>query len=219
MRQSCLDLIQRELAQIEQEKSRLHTTLADIEQRLEAQQATIDQLDSLTAYCQREAQNLETFGFDEKRLALEALDVTVVANGRQWRIKGAFQWKIMRVYCPQPQNIVGACRGYFQSPFDVLLPLDVSKILMIDRLLLKQRLDIAPRLRNRLRPIKKPMACARVATPKTGTSSITAASAAFSAGTIMPSSPAWRNASAMGMAPAMALTRPSRDSSPTTRYL
>ena len=50
---------------------------------------------------------------------------------------------------------MGACRGYFQSPFDVLLPLDVSKILMIDRLLLKQRLDIAPRLRNRLRPIKK----------------------------------------------------------------
>ena len=35
----------------------------------------------------------------------------------------------------------------------------------------------------------------------------------------MPSSPAWRNASAIGMAPAIAFTRPSRDSSPTTRYL
>src|SRR5215467_5850242 len=47
------------------------------------------------------------------------------------------------------------CRCYFQSPFDVLLPLDVSKIVMIDRLLLKQRLDIAPRLRNRLSPVKE----------------------------------------------------------------
>src|SRR5215510_10003206 len=37
----------------------------------------------------------------------------------------------------------------------MLLPLDVSKVLMIDRLLLKQRLDIAPRLRNRLSPVKK----------------------------------------------------------------
>src|SRR5262245_54729085 len=50
---------------------------------------------------------------------------------------------------------MGAGRRYFQGPFDVLLSLDVSKILMIDRLLLKQRLDIAPRLRNRLCPIKK----------------------------------------------------------------
>jgi hypothetical protein len=50
---------------------------------------------------------------------------------------------------------MGPCRSYFQSPFDVLLSLDVSKILMIDRLLLKQRLDIAPRLRNCLRPVKK----------------------------------------------------------------
>ncbi len=83
------DLIQRELAQIEQEKSRLHATLADIEQRLEAQQATIDQLDSLTAYCQREAQNIENFGFDDKREAIEALDVKVVANGRQWRVTGS----------------------------------------------------------------------------------------------------------------------------------
>src|SRR5438874_11437298 len=47
------------------------------------------------------------------------------------------------------------CRSHFQSPLDVLLPLDVSKILMIDRLLLKQRLDIALRLRNRLCPVKK----------------------------------------------------------------
>ncbi len=29
---------------------------------------------------------LASFGFEEKRLALEALGVTVIANGRDWRI-------------------------------------------------------------------------------------------------------------------------------------
>jgi hypothetical protein len=48
-----------------------------------------------------------------------------------------------------------SCCRYLQGSFDVLLSLDVSKILMIDRLLLKQRMDITPRLRNRLCPIKK----------------------------------------------------------------
>src|SRR5262245_25961856 len=70
-------------------------------------------------------------------------------------LRGAFQWTIMRALCTQHQDIVSTCRRYFQNPFDVLLPLDVSKILMIDRLLLKQCLDIAPRLWNRLSPIKK----------------------------------------------------------------
>src|SRR4029453_8946838 len=44
------------------------------------------------------------------------------------------------------KKIGGAGRCHFQSPFDVLLPPDVSKILMVDRLLLKQRMDIASRL-------------------------------------------------------------------------
>src|SRR5262245_55501277 len=47
------------------------------------------------------------------------------------------------------------CCGHFHGPFDVLLSLDVSKILMVDRLLLKQRLDIAPRTWDRLRAGKK----------------------------------------------------------------
>jgi site-specific DNA recombinase len=108
------DLIQRELAQIEQEKSRLHATLTDIEQRLEAQQATIDQLDSLTAYCQREAQNLEAFGFEEKRLALEALDITVVANGRQWRLKGS-------IPVEDHAGILSTMSGHY-GPLPPLLP-------------------------------------------------------------------------------------------------
>jgi hypothetical protein len=82
------ELIQRELAQIEQEKGRLHTTLADIEQRLDAEQATVDQLQSVTAYCQRAGHNQDTFDFAKKRLAFAALDVKVIANGREWRLTG-----------------------------------------------------------------------------------------------------------------------------------
>jgi site-specific DNA recombinase len=86
------ELMQRELAQIEKEKSTLQKVLADIDARLAAQQTAIDQLASVTTYCQRVAQNIDDFGFDEKRLALEALDITVVANGGQrdqWRITGS----------------------------------------------------------------------------------------------------------------------------------
>jgi hypothetical protein len=83
------ELVKRELAQIEQEKVQLQTTLADIERRLAEQQAVINQLDTLAAYCQRVGQNLETFGFNEKCLTLEALAVTVKANRREWCIRGS----------------------------------------------------------------------------------------------------------------------------------
>src|SRR5205809_625268 len=62
---------------------------------------------------------------------------------------------MMQAFYPKPQDIMRPCRRYFQSPFDVLLPLDVRKILMIDRLLLKQRLDIAQGVWDRLRSVKK----------------------------------------------------------------
>jgi hypothetical protein len=35
------------------------------------------------------AHNLTSFGFEEKRLALAALDIHVMANGREWRITGS----------------------------------------------------------------------------------------------------------------------------------
>ena len=50
---------------------------------------------------------------------------------------------------------MGPSSSNFHGPFDVLLSFDVGEILMIDRLLLKQRLDIAPRAWDRLRAIKK----------------------------------------------------------------
>ncbi|MDP9372846.1 MAG: recombinase family protein [Chloroflexota bacterium] len=86
-------LIERELRNIEAEKGQYRTMIADIEARLAQQQATIDQFDELEAYCQRVAGNLERFGFAEKRLAFEAFNVRIEANGTQdagtWRLRGS----------------------------------------------------------------------------------------------------------------------------------
>ena len=84
-----IDLIQRELAQIEKEKAHLAATLTQIEAQLAAWQVSIERWDNLTAYCQDVAQNLATFDHHEKRQTLEVLVVRVVANGRDWRVSGS----------------------------------------------------------------------------------------------------------------------------------
>src|SRR4029453_5967200 len=65
------------------------------------------------------------------------------------------QERFSRPWGTYEKGVMCSCCLFLQGSFDVLLSLDVSKILMIDRLLLKQRMDITPRLRNRLCPIKK----------------------------------------------------------------
>src|SRR5262245_15207623 len=47
------------------------------------------------------------------------------------------------------------CGSHLEGPFDVLLAFNVSEVFMIDRLLPKQRRQVAQRLWNRLRAVKK----------------------------------------------------------------
>ena len=65
--------------------------LTQIEAQLAAWQVSIERWDNLTAYCQDVAQNLATFDHQEKRRTLEILAITVVANGRDWRVSGSIQ--------------------------------------------------------------------------------------------------------------------------------
>jgi len=58
-----VDLLQRELAQIEKEKAHLAAALIQIEAQLAAWQVSIECWDNLTAYCQDVAQNLATFDY------------------------------------------------------------------------------------------------------------------------------------------------------------
>jgi site-specific DNA recombinase len=83
------DLLKRELARLEQEKQALQDSLQTLEQRLAAHQAALAQLEHVKNYCATVASRLTTFSFAEKRLALEALDIEVIANGREWRIHGS----------------------------------------------------------------------------------------------------------------------------------
>lgn len=45
-------------------------------------------MEALYAYCGHVARNLDAFGFDQKRLALEALRVRVSGNGRRGTLSG-----------------------------------------------------------------------------------------------------------------------------------
>jgi site-specific DNA recombinase len=80
------DLLKTELGKIERERGELQAAVADLEKRLSLHQQVTDQLAAIPAYCARVQENLGTLSFDEKRLALEALDIKVTVNGRDWKI-------------------------------------------------------------------------------------------------------------------------------------
>jgi len=83
------DLVKSEVARLDRGKRDLHVMIEDIQGRMSQQQHAVDQLDALHTYCERVGQNLESFGFEEKRLALEALGIRVTGNGRAWQLEGS----------------------------------------------------------------------------------------------------------------------------------
>ena len=80
------EIIERELLQAKREKRALPKTIADLNARLERQERAALNLTNLYDYCRKVENELATFGFDEQRLAVEALGVTVRANGREWHM-------------------------------------------------------------------------------------------------------------------------------------
>lgn len=81
-------LIEREIAQAEREKGQFKAVIAELESRLASQATSVSNLESLSAYCTRVRAQLETFGFEEKRLALEALGARLTAaRGREWGLE------------------------------------------------------------------------------------------------------------------------------------
>jgi site-specific DNA recombinase len=81
------EIIERELLQAKREKQALLKTLADLDARIEGQEQAAVNLKSLYDYCRKVEQELDSFGFAEQRLAVEALGAMVYANGREWRMK------------------------------------------------------------------------------------------------------------------------------------
>lgn len=86
------ELIEREIARIEQERKLTRATLADIDTRLAAQEAAVVRLSSLQTYCARVRANLADLDFQSRRQAIEALVERVVVNSADpelWRIECA----------------------------------------------------------------------------------------------------------------------------------
>jgi len=82
------ELIQQEIARIERQKKDLQAQVAELERRTELDRLAANQMTAFAEYCERVSRNLATFGFEEKRLALDALGITVYANGREWHVVG-----------------------------------------------------------------------------------------------------------------------------------
>jgi site-specific DNA recombinase len=81
------ELVQREIENLEVHKKQLQSTVGELEARIERDECTRQQLDSLQAYCARVGLNLSGFDLTQKRFALDALGVRVYANGAEWRLE------------------------------------------------------------------------------------------------------------------------------------
>ena len=68
------------------EKQRMSDAIGDIENRLASFDADTQAAKSLTEFSNRVSQKLSDFGFDEKRLTLEALNVKIEGNGKEFRL-------------------------------------------------------------------------------------------------------------------------------------
>jgi site-specific DNA recombinase len=82
------ELVEREVKRLEGEKARWAAAVRQIEERLATRQRALEDLEGLYATCQRIGAHLETFAFEERRLALEALDVQVRVSATDWTITG-----------------------------------------------------------------------------------------------------------------------------------
>lgn len=82
-------LVQTEVKRLEDEKRGYQERIAQLTTRLEDQQTTVSQLAQLHAFCDRVAKNLDAFDFEQRRLALTALGVTVTGNKRDWTLRGS----------------------------------------------------------------------------------------------------------------------------------
>jgi site-specific DNA recombinase len=81
--------LQERWAELQRERERLGAEVAAVDERAEQRALALQHLTSLKEYCARAAENLDAFGWGEKRSALEALDVRVIAGGPgEWRLQG-----------------------------------------------------------------------------------------------------------------------------------
>jgi chromosome segregation ATPase len=80
-------VFEKEIAQKKEGCQRFDRTIRELEARLASDSNAVNALEALFEYCYRAKANLANFGFDEKRLALEALGVRLDGQARDWTLK------------------------------------------------------------------------------------------------------------------------------------
>ena len=73
--------IRAEIERAAKQKEALDARATELRCRIEAQQSSLVDMRSFRDYCKQVGRELDTFGFEEKRLAFEALALKVTANG------------------------------------------------------------------------------------------------------------------------------------------
>lgn len=82
------EYILKETKKLKEEKQRLLQEKEQLHKRLEVRAVADFQIEAIKQYCDRVAQNIERFTFEEKRLALEALDIKVIVDSEGIKMQG-----------------------------------------------------------------------------------------------------------------------------------
>jgi site-specific DNA recombinase len=83
------EYIERELQRLARERDRLTSEKKALEERLAERAVTPDDIQAVREFCQRVAQNLGSLSLEEKRLALEALQVSITVEPDKLVLDGA----------------------------------------------------------------------------------------------------------------------------------
>lgn len=83
-----LGLIEAQVRQLEQQRQHESRLAAELEEKIASHVDALAHVQGVRAYCATVGANLSGFGFAERRMTLEALDLRVYANGRGWHATG-----------------------------------------------------------------------------------------------------------------------------------
>jgi len=92
-----------ELDRIRTERSTLQEQLEEVKRQAEAQKELVDRKRSIEQYCQRARENIEGFGVEQKRLAISALGIKVLIDGKTVVLSG---------FLPAEFGLVSTNRGW-----------------------------------------------------------------------------------------------------------
>jgi len=77
-----------ELDRVRTERSSLASQARELEARLEAHHEIVERNTSIQEYCRRARENIDSFDFEQKRLAMDALEIQVVVDGKRVALSG-----------------------------------------------------------------------------------------------------------------------------------